>query len=63
MMKSEHIVGFTIGWLGGAAFVLTLVLSNPPTTFKSKTVLTPSIELTTDGKTIDTLYVYQTKTK
>ena len=28
-------------------------------TIRSKTILKPSIELTTDGKTIDTIYIYK----
>ena len=56
-MDNNFFPGALIGLIFGV--FLVLILSKPCSKIISKTILTPSIELTTDGKTIDTLYIYK----
>lgn len=47
------IIGFVIFFVTKATYKTNKV--------ESKTLITPEIRLTTDGKTVDTVYVYKTK--
>jgi len=44
---------------GGATFFITKWAYDKP--IRSKVRLVPSIELVTDGKTVDTIFIYQSK--
>jgi hypothetical protein len=60
MTKIEHLI---IGWLLGILTVITIYLlvpsSQPSVTTDKK--ITPEWRLTTDGKVVDTLYIYKVK--
>lgn len=50
------IVGFSIG---GIIFVCVGYFVSNKGVLESKTILTPEKKLVTDGKTVDTLYIYK----
>jgi hypothetical protein len=51
-------VGFWIGML--TFFMVFLMLcSDKPTEIQSNKIIQPEKRLTTDGKTVDTLYIYK----
>jgi len=63
MENSEFGNGLIAGWIGGMlVFIgLFLILSKSPKEFKSSTKIVPEKVLTTDGKKVDTIYVYKLK--
>lgn len=52
-----------LGWFIGGIFVIItlgfIIENNPQTTFKSKKKIKPDYELTTNGKVVDTAWVYK----
>ena len=51
-------IGFWVGVL--TCFLVTLsMLGNRETTIQSNKLIIPEKKLTTDGKTIDTIYIYK----
>jgi hypothetical protein len=54
---SSFIVGFVVGMI--ACIVMTLFTLSGETTIQSNKPIIPEKKLTTDGKTIDTLYIYK----
>lgn len=52
---------FMFGWfIGMITAVIVLIASVPnETTIQSNKIIIPEKKLTTDGKTIDTLYIYK----
>jgi len=48
-----------IALVGGGIIVGGIWFFTDKDYIESKTLITPEIELTTDGKTIDTLYIYR----
>ena len=42
-------------------FVYDVFIKKDTTKIESRVLITPTIKLTTDGKTIDTIYIYQVK--
>lgn len=51
--------GILIGWLLGIVTLGVIANCNPQTTFKSKKKIKPDYELTTNGKVVDTVWVYK----
>ena len=60
---TDGLIGaFMVGWfIGMLTFLIMLIIfdSNNPTEIHSDKILQPEKRLTTDGKTIDTLYIYK----
>ena len=54
---NSFIVGFVVGMI--TCIVMTLFTLSGETTIQSNKPITPEKKLTTDGKTIDTLYIYK----
>ena len=54
---SSFIMGFVLGMIG--CIVMTLFTLSGETTIQSDKPIIPEKKLTTDGKTIDTLYIYK----
>ncbi len=57
---------FTVGIIatlvvGGIIYGVIRLVRPPKDTYESKTILVPTIKLHTDGKVIDTIYVYKIK--
>jgi hypothetical protein len=52
---------FMVGWFFGmvTCFMVTLWAMSGEIIIHSKTIIIPEKQLTTDGKTIDTLYIYK----
>jgi hypothetical protein len=52
---------FMFGWLIGmlTCLVVTISCMSGETVIQSNKIITPEKKLTTDGKTIDTLYIYK----
>lgn len=52
---------FMVGWLVGMVTCLIVYFWTMPgeTTIQSRKIIVPEKQLTTDGKTIDTLYIYK----
>ena len=52
---------FMVGWFVGmvACLIVTLSSMSGETTIQSDKPIIPEKKLTTDGKTIDTLYIYK----
>jgi len=61
--RADGLIGvFMLGWfIGMFTFLIMLIIvdSNNPTEIHSDKILQPEKRLTTDGKTIDTLYIYK----
>lgn len=61
--RADGLIGvFMVGWfIGMLTFLIMLIIvdSNNPTEIHSDKILQPEKRLTTDGKTIDTLYIYK----
>ena len=57
---SEYSI-FMFGWLIGmlTCVVITISSLSGETTIQSRKIIIPEKQLTTDGKTIDTLYIYK----
>ena len=51
--------GILIGWLLGIVTLGIIANTNPQRTFKSKKKIKPNYELTTNGKVVDTVWVYK----
>lgn len=66
-IKDDDGTGCTIAILGmvfGLMFVLAVRCNNqitPTKTIETKEKVVPEYRLTTDGKTIDTIWIYKTK--
>lgn len=61
-IKSDGLIGvFMVGWFVGmvTCFIITLWAMSGETTIHSNKIIIPEKQLTTDGKTIDTLYIYK----
>lgn len=62
-MNTDKLVGvFMVGfWIGMLTFfmVFLMLCSDKPTEIQSKKRIQPEKRLTTDGKTVDTLYIYK----
>ena len=59
---TDGLIGvFTIGWFVGVVtcLIVTLWSLSGETTIQSNKIIIPEKKLTTDGKTIDTLYIYK----
>ena len=54
---NSFIAGFVVGMI--ACIVMTLFTLSGETTIQSNKPIIPEKKLTTDGKTIDTLYIYK----
>lgn len=54
---NSFILGFVVGMM--ACIVMTLFTLSGETTIQSNKPIIPEKKLTTDGKTIDTLYIYK----
>jgi len=54
-------VVFMVGWFFGMVtfLIVTLWSMSGETTIQSRKIIIPEKKLTTDGKTIDTLYIYK----
>jgi len=65
MENSEFENGLIVGWIvSGTIFtVLGFALTKPTEEFKSTTKIVPEKVLTTDGKKVDTIYVYKLNQK
>ena len=52
---------FMVGWFVGmvTCLIVTLWSMSGETTIQSNKIIIPEKKLTTDGKTIDTLYIYK----
>jgi hypothetical protein len=52
---------FMVGWFFGIVTFLIVALwsMSDETTIQSRKIIVPEKQLTTDGKTIDTLYIYK----
>ena len=52
---------FMFGWLCGmiTAVIIAVWVYSGETTIESKKIIIPEKKLTTDGKTVDTLYIYK----
>lgn len=61
--RVDGLIGvFMLGWfIGMFTFLIMLIIvdSNNPIEIHSDKILQPEKRLTTDGKTIDTLYIYK----
>ena len=61
--RADGLIGvFMVGWfIGMLTFLIMLIIvdSNNPTEIHSDKILQPEKRLTTDGKTIDTIYIYK----
>ena len=61
--RADSLIGvFMVGcFIGMLTFLIMLIIvdSNNPTEIHSDKILQPEKRLTTDGKTIDTLYIYK----
>ena len=62
-MNTDKLAGvFIVGfWIGMLTFFMVFVMlcSDKPTEIQSNKRIQPEKQLTTDGKTIDTLYIYK----
>lgn len=57
--SSEYSI-FTFGWfIGIVTSVLVFLWSSGETTIQSRKIIIPEKQLITDGKTVDTLYIYK----
>jgi len=65
MENSEFGNGLIVGWIvSGIIFtVLGFALTKPTEELKSTTKIVPEKVLTTDGKKVDTIYVYKINQK
>jgi hypothetical protein len=60
MSNGDFIVGFVVGMMACIVMTLfTLSTLSCETTIQSNKPIIPEKKLTTDGKTIDTLYIYK----
>lgn len=52
---------FMVGWFVGmmTCLIVTLWSMSDETVIKSNKIIIPEKQLTTDGKTIDTIYIYK----
>lgn len=62
--RADGLIGvFMVGWLIGMLTFLIIMLIivdlNNPTEIHSDKILQPEKRLTTDGKTVDTLFIYK----
>jgi|LakMenEpi03Aug12_release.lakeMendotaPanAssembly.Ray.scaffolds.fasta_scaffold170408_2 hypothetical protein len=62
-MNIDKLAGvFMVGfWIGMLTFfmVFLMLCSDKPTEIQSNKIIQPEKRLTTDGKTVDTLYIYK----
>lgn len=59
---TDGLIGvFMVGWFVGmvTCLIVTLWSMSGETTIQSNKIIIPEKKLTTDGKTIDTLYIYK----